>query len=313
MAKKKKKHNAAKKSQAKNIKVAQAKKEEVVKDILEEVETVDEFEDEENEIVAKKNIEKNSTKAKDKKKSQKEEIEEKSSISLLGKIKDFFKSLKIKKAGEKIYSVTRNFLIVSLVVVLLVFSGGYILGLNFDVRDLFADKNTNNIQDEIAANLKIEAGKLSEALGYKLEDPWYNGEGTVEDMELYQYVAYVETDDAYVAWLADKYTGEIKSIWTASQKPSDGSNMGATIASIILDLYKDRIPSELVEEIKNSIQNEKDDAVTGDEFIYLQQFNSEDIDEGYDYLAFYEFDFFDFDLESLNITTDNTEKTVEGE
>lgn len=245
-----------------------------------------------------------------KNKKKAEEIEVIESTSLIQIVKNAFK---IEKTENKKYSVSKGFFILIGILCIALFSGGYLLGINFDIRNAFIETE-EQVQEKIEKNLENEIASLNEAVKEAGLDKkvTFVTDGTISGHNYYQYVSYTSSEDGYVAWIVDKDSKEVLSVWVAEQKKEDEDGIAPTLLEAVMNLYKDKIPSDKTDTIKEISKTTNATQIADDDFLYIQQFSTEDLNDGYEYIGLYELDFFTYEID-LDTEVTNEEGEVDEE
>lgn len=226
-------------------------------------------------------------------------------------------SLKPQREASGRISFTKTALIVFGIITLVLIGGAFVLGNKVDVRNPFT-LSEEDVQTKAEKHMAEDIKALNKKLpkDNQLEEKaTYNTKGTVNEYTYYQYIAYTKEMNAYVVWIVNADNADILSVWSSEQHPEDSKTSVAktAITEIINNLYKDKIPEDTKDKIKDYLKTKENQSVTGKEFAYLQQFTTdkEQLGEGYDYANIYEVDFFTYKPEttSTNNSTTNSNST----
>lgn len=205
--------------------------------------------------------------------------------------------LKIKKLEDRTYSITKTFLVFLVIIAVLIFGCGYFIGTKWDINDLI-NPSAESIQIKIEENIAKDIEKINKELKdeYKLDKKaTYYTNGSVSGHNYYQYYSYAKDENTYVAWIIDSDTKEVLSVWVAEQHKTESESISKKIfTKIIDDLYKDKVSNTNRTKIKEYMDKSSEEYINDENFAYLQQYSTENLEDGYDYVVLYEVDFFKY-------------------
>lgn len=117
--------------------------------------------------------------------------------------------------------------------------------------------------------------------------------GEISGHNYIQYVGLTNDENSYVSWVFDSNTKKILAIFVSENHLKDSEKKtGPAIIKELMNMYKKDITSNTKEKITEMIKTTEDNYIKKNNFIYYQKFNTNELDNKYDYSAIYEMDFF---------------------
>lgn len=192
--------------------------------------------------------------------------------------------------------------LIFLVVMLVILMGcSFIIGHNFDSINPFTSSKVEDMQSNIEKKIAQDIEQLNKKLpsDNQLDSKAdFLNSGTVTGQsatyDYYQYVVYTKNADSYVSWIVNKTNGDLLSIFVFEEHLTNSSTSTSKIVmkEIVENLYKDKISSENSTKMLEYLKSNEYQVIYDNNFAYLQQFDTEDMDEGHDYMSLHEIDFF---------------------
>lgn len=193
-------------------------------------------------------------------------------------------------------------IIIKILAVCAIFGIGFSAGrTNFDnwfkeseasIKNSLLNKSEDYIEN-INKYLKDKEAKENEII--QLNTLNFAKSGTTSGHDYIQYAALTSDGTSYISFIYDKDNKELlASFVNVVHKTGDAIKKPLILDALIKNL-EDKIPSDKLESIKEKAEEKEDNYVTDENFMYYQKFDTENIQDGYDYNAIYEFDFFKYE------------------
>lgn len=211
-------------------------------------------------------------------------------------------------------------IIIKTLIIVTVFVLGVIFGKNIDsMSKLF--KGDINTQLNKSVNMYVDIinkdlQKQNSSMKLNKDTIKMAKEGDIQGFHFLQYVVLSESEDEYISWIFDSSNGELKAFFiNTAHIENDENKNDVVLMKELVEIHKNKI-GQYKDEIINKINSGGSDYIVDDDLTYYQYFVKNNLEEGYDYAATYEIDFFKYKAdtsEQLDVgtleETEVTEKT----